>query len=318
MASRAAEQELQELLAKINAKLDQLSPGQSDALQADEPRICTIAELPPELAVSAARTAIKYDPRNAGSEDLARALEQRDVDEHTSRLAVVVSKYWGKTPKVLTVSFMESTAKDLRDRIISHMNAWSETACISFQYTTGIGNVRISLQGREFKSYVGTDILYRPQNAPTMWLGGFSMRTPESEYKRVVRHEAGHTLGFPHEHMRREIVARLDAQGCYRYYAQFGWNRQMVDSQVLTPINSATLFATTLADEDSIMCYQLPASCTRNRVPILGGDDINKLDYWFAGQIYPKAGGRGAADNLPPTAQGRSDVSEFLSTPLEL
>jgi len=52
-------------------------------------------------------------------------------------------------------------------------------------------------------SYLGTDILHIPKNRPTMCLENFSMDTLESEYKRVVRHETGHTLGFPHEHMRR-------------------------------------------------------------------------------------------------------------------
>ncbi len=36
------------------------------------------------------------------------------------------------------------------------------------------------------------------------------MQTPESEYHRVVRHETGHTLGFPHEHMRKELVEKID------------------------------------------------------------------------------------------------------------
>ncbi len=55
------------------------------------------------------------------------------------------------------------------------------------------------------------------------------MSTPESEYRRVVRHETGHTLGFPHEHMRKELVARLDPQKCYIYYRRFGWDKRMVD-----------------------------------------------------------------------------------------
>ena len=40
-----------------------------------------------------------------------------------------------------------------------------------------------------------------------MNLEAFTMQTPDSEFHRVVRHEAGHTLGFPHEHMRKAIVA---------------------------------------------------------------------------------------------------------------
>ena len=52
-------------------------------------------------------------------------------------------------------------------------------------------------------SYLGTDVLHIPVDQQTMNLQGFTERTPESEYRRVVRHETGHTMGFPHEHMRR-------------------------------------------------------------------------------------------------------------------
>ena len=68
-----------------------------------------------------------------------------------------------------------------------------------------------------------------------MNLEGFTMSTAESEYKRVVRHEAGHTLGFPHEHMRKALVARIDPVKAYAYAAaNFGWSKEMVDQQILT------------------------------------------------------------------------------------
>jgi hypothetical protein len=46
-------------------------------------------------------------------------------------------------------------------------------------------------------------------NEPTMTLEAFTMNMPESEFHRVVRHETGHTMGFPHEHMRRELVDKI-------------------------------------------------------------------------------------------------------------
>lgn len=81
------------------------------------------------------------------------------------------------------------------------------------------GDVRISLAGSGYWSYLGTDILHIPSNQPTMNLQDFSMSTPESEYKRVVRHETGHTLGFPHEHLRKEIVDNIDRNKAYNYFA---------------------------------------------------------------------------------------------------
>jgi hypothetical protein len=114
------------------------------------------------------------------------------------------------------------------------------------------------------------------------------MATPESEYRRVVRHEAGHTLGFPHEHMREALVARVDPAKAYPFFlATQGWDKATVDAQVLTPLSEQSLFGTPV-DQTSIMCYQLPGSITTDGFPITGGLDINFTDFAFAGSIFPK------------------------------
>jgi hypothetical protein len=248
---------------------------------------CSIKSVPTRLLHTAARTAAKVNPVNAPVFG-PTAEAGSDVVLEPLALTLTISKYWGPLPRKLTVSFMESTPADLRKRIVQHMNAWNKTAGISFLETSGIGNVRISRGAGGYWSYLGTDILLIPLNRPTMNLQGFTMNTPESEYKRVVRHETGHTLGFPHEHMRRELVNRIDPQKAYAYFlATQGWNKQTVDQQVLTPLGDATIFGTA-ADQTSIMCYQLPGSITKDGLPIVGGKDINTTDYNFAGQIYPK------------------------------
>ena len=58
-------------------------------------------------------------------------------------------------------------------------------------------------------------------------------------------------------------------------------------TQVLTPIEESSLLGTT-PDPRSIMCYQIPGSITKDGKPILGGTDIDQLDYEFAGRLYPK------------------------------
>ena len=270
---------------------------------------CTLKALPARLLVSAAETATKINPVNApllGSP--AGSAADFHIDE-PQRIAVLTSKYWGPSPRTLTVSFMESTPADLRARIITHMNAWTNTACISFAETLGVGQVRISRGPGGYYSYLGTDILHIPRNQQTMNLQGFTMNTPESEYRRVVRHETGHTLGFPHEHMRKALVARIDPVKAYEYFARTqGWDKQMVDQQVLTPLDERSLMATP-ADQTSIMCYQLPGSITRDGEPILGGVDIDQTDYAFAGQIYPKQGHE-PAHELRPGSVADWDESE--------
>ena len=250
---------------------------------------CTPKTLPKRLLVKAAETAARINPVNAPAfGPLAEVTG--DLQLEPLRIAVLTAKYWGPTPRRLTVSFMESTPADLRARIISHMNAWTKTGCISFVETQGTGDVRISRGPGGYWSYLGTDVLLIPRNRQTMNLQGFTMNTPESEYRRVIRHEAGHTLGCPHEHMRQALVARIDPAKAYEYFRRTqGWDKQTVDQQVLTPLNEQSLMGTA-ADQTSIMCYQLPGSITRDGQPILGGMDINQTDYAFIGRIYPKPG----------------------------
>lgn len=115
------------------------------------------------------------------------------------------------------------------------------------------------------------------------------MTTADSEFHRVVRHETGHTMGFPHEHMRRELVNRIDPQKAIKYFGQTqGWSEQMVRQQVLTPLDEGSLIGTAHADPKSIMCYQIPGILTKDGQPIVGGTDIDPSDYAFAAKIYPK------------------------------
>ena len=271
---------------------------------------CSIKSLPKRLLVKAATHAMRINPVNAPMRAPVAGGMGMGVME-PMQIAVLTAKYWGPSPRTLSVSFMESTPADLRSRILQHMNAWTQTACISFVETGGTGDVRISREGSGFWSYLGTDIQMIPKNRPTMNLQDFSMSTPESEYRRVVRHETGHTLGFPHEHMRKGLIARIDPKKAYAYFlADQGWDKSEVDAQVLTPLDDASIMGTP-EDQTSIMCYQLPASITKDGKPIIGGTDINPTDFAFAGRIYPKAGSTAGVAAVPTrNATGDWDPSD--------
>lgn len=250
---------------------------------------CTIKQLPRRLLERAADIAVRINPVNAPAVGALAAFGPSAGLDAKMRIAVMTAKYWGPTQRQLTVSFMESTPADLRRRIVSHLNAWSTRGSISFVETRDTGEVRISRSPDGYWSYVGTDVLQIPKNLPTMNLDGFTTNTSEEEYRRVVRHEAGHTLGFPHEHMRADLVARIDRQKAYDYFWRTqGWDPAMVDAQVLTALDERSIIGTP-ADQTSIMCYQLPGSITKDGRQILGGLDINQTDFSFVGTIYPQA-----------------------------
>jgi hypothetical protein len=286
---RTALAKIAEIASKASKGIRSEGREAGDGALPDDVPGCTIKSLPRRLLIKAAHNAMRINPVNApmaapiGGDSTLGVMDPL-------RIAVLTAKYWGPTPRQLTVSFMEDTSADLRKRILSHMNAWTKTGCISFVETNGTGDVRISREGSGYWSYLGTDIQSIPSNRPTMNLEAFSMSTPESEYHRVVRHETGHTLGFPHEHMRKELIARIDPQKAYDYFLTTqGWDKATVDAQVLTPLDDASILGTA-PDQTSIMCYQLPASITKDGRPIIGGTDINATDYAFAGRIYPKRG----------------------------
>ena len=262
---------------------------------------CTLRTLPAAATMEAAQRAIDMNPANRVLSEAVglltdllgqkrpEATPEREGVLAPGRLAVMTSKYWGAAGIHLTVAFMEQTSAALRNKILAHMNAWQKTCNVEFVYSTTDPQVRISRGGGGYYSYLGVDVLSIPRNEQTMNLEGFTLNTSEAEYARVVRHETGHTMGFPHEHMRDDIVADLDVQKTIRYFMQTqGWSAEEVRQQVLTPLSKKSIMGTPNADVTSIMCYQLPASITKSGKPITGGNDINELDYSFAAKLYPR------------------------------
>ena len=170
--------------------------------------VCTPKRLPLDSVVAAARTATNINPLNhAPLQRLTRVIP--DFMVTPERIAVLTTKYWGLQGVRLTAGFLDNPPADLRKRILQHMNAWAKTANVTFVEAKTDPQVRIARVGGPdggYWSYLGTDILHIAKKKQTMNLEEFTMNTPESEFHRVVRHETGHTLGFPHEHMRKALV----------------------------------------------------------------------------------------------------------------
>lgn len=205
-------------------------------------------------------------------------------------LAVERRSWWGDKGKKFGVAFARGTSQAMIDRVLARANAWSEFANVEFYHDSKDAIVRIGFQrGDGHWSYLGTDVLGIPSNQRTMNLE-LSARDSDEEFQRVVDHEIGHTIGCPHEHMRPELVARIDVRKAERYFLKTqGWDARTVREQVLTPISEKSLFGTEHSDEESIMCYQLPGEITVDGKPIKGGGRINANDAAFIGTIYPKA-----------------------------
>jgi len=254
-----------------------------------DPIVCTPKMLPRDKWLAAAKKAVDINPMNHAP--VARlSLVIPNFVARPEHLAVLVTKYWQNKSVSLTVGFMDNPEAALRKRILLHMNAWNKTANVKFVESKTSPQVRIAREADGYWSYLGTDVLSIAANQQTMNLEAFTMQTPESEFHRVVRHETGHTMGFPHEHMRRQLVAKIDEQKAIEYFGRTqGWDPQTVREQVLTPIEDSQLLATPNADPNSIMCYQIPGVITKDGKPIIGGKDIDASDFSFAGKLYPKS-----------------------------
>jgi hypothetical protein len=251
--------------------------------------VCIPRSLAGDKLIAAADMAAKINPVNhAPLYRLAAIVPGLEVTRE--RIAVMTTKYWHTNGVKLTVGFLDNPPADLRAKILSHMNAWSSRLNVNFTETNTDPQVRITrTPGGGHWSYLGVDILTIESSHPTMNLDSFTMDTPDSEFFRVVRHETGHTLGCPHEHMRRDLVERIDVDKAIAYFgATQGWDPDQVRRQVLTPLEDASLWGTDRFDQNSIMCYQLPGTITKDGQPILGGYDIDESDFAFMAKVHPK------------------------------
>jgi hypothetical protein len=109
--------------------------------------------------------------------------------------------------------------------------------------------------------------------------------------------------------LRRALIDRLDVDKTIAYFRDvYGWAEAQTRSNVLTPLEESSIMGTPNADQDSIMCYQLPAQITRDGTPIRGGTNITAADREFAQAIYP---GGAAPPRLPTilTWDAAEDVS---------
>jgi hypothetical protein len=158
--------------------------------------VCTPVSLPAELQFAAAASAVRENPANAPMFAVAGDLPILPP-EH---IAVLTGRYWGPDPAApgrprrFTVGFLDNPDAATRRLILAHANAWAEHAYIEFVESSVSPLIRIDRGPGGYYSYLGTDNEHIPADQQTMNLEGFTARTSDAEYRRVVRHEFGHCL----------------------------------------------------------------------------------------------------------------------------
>jgi hypothetical protein len=267
----------------------------------ETPGCCTPKELAPHQHVHAFVDAVAHNPFNLPP----TPVNPDGTVPHPEYIALLRRSYW-RPGQQLRVAFLGGSDA-INARVLSHMQAWA-TPGVPVPAFVGVridepSDIRVGYDRvGEYSSYIGTDCRLIAASRPTMMLGGFDRYDqPESEWRRVVRHETGHALGAVHEQLRPEIVGRLDPEKVYEWAARTqGWGREMAYEQMLKPLNMGTVDATAV-EETSVMCYFFSGDLTVDGRPIVGGSDITARDRQGMAKAYGGSVGPVDPPSPPPT-----------------
>jgi Astacin (Peptidase family M12A) len=205
------------------------------------------------------------------------------------RAAVEKLKLWDNG-RTLRVRFLDGLA-EVQSKVAAIAKEWEAIANITFKFvTSGPAEIRISFAEKGFSwSTVGTDALTVAASKSTMNYGWLEPTTQLREYQRVVRHECGHALGMIHEHQNPAASGQIpwDKPKVYAYYAQQGWSKADVDSNIFEVYSEDSTNHTTF-DPTSIMEYAVPDSLTIGSYAIGWNTEFSAMDTNFMRQQYPK------------------------------
>ncbi|MEO6525027.1 MAG: M12 family metallopeptidase [Gemmatimonadaceae bacterium] len=207
-----------------------------------------------------------------------------------SRAAFERLKLWENGRK-LRVRFLDGDA-DVKTKVAAIAKEWEAVANLKLDFiASGAAEIRVSFKEKGFSwSTVGTDALTVGSTKPTMNYGWLEPNTSIREYERVVRHEFGHAIGMIHEHQNPAAQGEIpwDKPKVYAYYAQQGWDKDDVDSNIFEVYTEDSTNHTSF-DSTSIMEYAIPDSLTIGSYSIGWNTSLSQTDIEFTRRQYPKA-----------------------------
>lgn len=205
----------------------------------------------------------------------------------TSReeLALAKFKMW-EVGQELRIRFLDGTP-NLHQRVIRYATQWLNYANLEFNFGNHVeAEIRITFQGSGYRSLVGTDALLRSAPWSTMTLGGLDEETEQEIVRRVVLHEFGHAIGCVHEQSNPSIDIPWDKKKVYEFYANYGWDKEKVDRNVLKRYSKSDV-EYTHHDPASIMQYPVHNDHTIGDFEISWNTELSETDKAFIYSMYP-------------------------------
>lgn len=250
-------------------------------------RICTELEVPRKESVKAA---LEERPDNLIDEDREM---MHDQSSDKPKMAVSHKKLW-QNGRTLKIAFIDDTASELRNKIISYMRLMLDYVNLKFEFVDGKeGDIRITTkEGAGSWSAVGTDAkLDNFKNKATMNFGWLRQAgLSEGEFRQVILHETGHALGAMHEQQHQHANIPWNREKVYEFYRETNkWSREQVDKAVLDKYNVDQVNVKSNGyDPHSIMHYAVPKELTDGRWETAWSTDLSEKDKDMLRKSYPK------------------------------
>jgi hypothetical protein len=208
-----------------------------------------------------------------------------------ARMALVNAKVWPRD-STLKCRFLGGSSAQ-QDKAVAMASEWMQYANINITFVkTNDEQVRIAfIPGQGSWSAIGNDCLdtsYFPKNEPTMNFGWLDESTPDEEWRRVVVHEFGHSLGCIHEHQSPNETLNWNKEAVYEYFSgpPNNWDKATIDQNILEKYSTEGISAT-LFDPDSIMLYMFPPELFTDHKGTNNNTDLSDKDKAFIAQMYP-------------------------------
>lgn len=198
-------------------------------------------------------------------------------------LALYTPQRWPPEHRTVTVRFLDGAAS-LRERVRTLVGgAWNRASGLQFAFVERApSDVRITFAGAGNWCYPGTYCLNVPEPEPTMCLSSVTESVPA---RGVILHEFGHAAGYCHEQQSPNAAIPWDLPAVYAHYAAHGWDKAMVDAQVLWRLGEDVCEAGAY-DAESVMHYFIPPALVLDRLArggndVLSGGDVAMARHWY-------------------------------------